>query len=401
MLDVDAIVRPWLDRLADDVPGLELFDAHTHVGANDPDEFRQTPEQLLEGLDSAGSRALVFPMHEPDGYTDANDMVIEAAAASGGRLLALCRVNPRESGSVTEAARCLEAGARGIKLHPRAEQFGLDVPAVRELVALAHERRAPVLIHAGRGIPALGQHTVQLSGEFPGARLILAHCAISDLAWLWRVLPEHPNLFVDTAWWAPSDILALLTLAPPANVLWASDSPYGRPVVAAATLLRCAVQAGLSAEQMRGIMGGQLARVMAGEDPADLGPPPGPQTRALDPLLERVVTHLTTVMGRAFVRADFDEPLALSRLACAVGEDAPQGPLCAAVLELLDLFEEHRDHLEEGRPIPPAARLMVFALTVARTPDAPLPGSAGASAPTRDHAEAGEHAGPGEDAIRA
>ena len=391
MLDVDSILRPWFERLAEDVPGLELFDAHTHVGSNDPDEFRQSPEQLLEGLESAGARGLVFPMHEPGGYPDANDMVLEAAAASGGRLQALCRVNPREPGAVAEASRCLDAGARGIKLHPRAEQFDLAVPAVRELVALAHEVRGPVLIHAGRGIPALGRHTVQLSGEFPGARMILAHCAISDLAWLWRVLPEHSNLFIDTAWWSPADMLALLALAPPANVLWASDSPYGRPLVAAATLLRCTAQAGLSPEQVRGIMGGQLQRVLAGEDPADLGPPPGPPARPLDPLLERVVTHLTTVMGRAFVRADFDEPLGIARLACAVGEDAPQGLICAAVLELLDLFEEYRDVLEEGRPIPPATRLMVFALTVARTPDAPLPGAAGASAPTRDHAEAGEH----------
>jgi predicted TIM-barrel fold metal-dependent hydrolase len=393
VLDVDAIMRPWYDRLAEDVPGIELYDAHTHVGANDPDEFRQSPAQLLEALDGANARGLVFPMHEPDGYPEANDMVLEAARTSNGRLEALCRVNPREPGAVVEATRCLDAGARGIKLHPRAEQFDLALPAVRELVGLAHERRAPVLIHAGRGIPALGQHTVRLSGEFPGARMILAHCAISDLAWLWRVLPEHPNLFIDTAWWAPSDILAMLALAPPASVLWASDSPYGRPLVAASTLLRCTVQAGLGPEQVRGIMGGQLARVLAGEDPADLGPPPGPPSRALDPLLERVVTHLTAVMGRAFVRADFDEPLAIARLACAVGEDAPQGPLCAAVLELLDLFEEHRDIREEGRPIPPAARLMVFALTVARTPDAPLPGEAGGSAPTRDHAEAGEHPG--------
>ena len=36
-------------------------------------------------------------------------------------------------------------------------------PAVAELVALAHERRVPVLIHAGRGIPALGQNTVRLA----------------------------------------------------------------------------------------------------------------------------------------------------------------------------------------------------------------------------------------------
>ena len=33
----------------------------------------------------------------------------------------------------------------------------MDEPAVAELVALAHERGVPVLIHAGRGIPALGR----------------------------------------------------------------------------------------------------------------------------------------------------------------------------------------------------------------------------------------------------
>jgi hypothetical protein len=64
---------------------------------------------------------------------------------------------------------------------------------VRDIIALAHERELPVLIHAGRGIPALGQDTVKLSEEFRGARLILAHCAISDLAWLWRLLPDHPK----------------------------------------------------------------------------------------------------------------------------------------------------------------------------------------------------------------
>ena len=43
----------------------------------------------------------------------------------------------------------------------------MHAPAVRGLVALAHERSVPVLIHAGRGIPALGEDTVKLAGEFP------------------------------------------------------------------------------------------------------------------------------------------------------------------------------------------------------------------------------------------
>src|SRR5215211_2864557 len=68
VFDADPVLRPWFDRLAHDVPGLALFDVHTHVGANDPDGFKQTPEQLLELLASVDAGGLVFPMHEPDGY---------------------------------------------------------------------------------------------------------------------------------------------------------------------------------------------------------------------------------------------------------------------------------------------------------------------------------------------
>jgi hypothetical protein len=263
---------------------------------------------------------------------------------------------------------------------------------VRDIVALAHERKVPILIHAGRGIPALGQNTVALSGEFPDAKLILAHAAISDLAWLWRVMPEHPNVFVDTAWWNPSDLIALFTLAPPSQILWASDSPYGLPVMSTIIALRCARQAGLGDEAVRLVAGGQLARILAGEPLADAGPPPG-RAIALDPLLERVVTHLVAAMSRAFARTDPVESLALARLACAVGEDSEHAAVYAAVLELLDHYDEHR-HVppSDGRPIPPAGRFVVTALAVARTPDVPLPDPGTAPAPTRAEAERGSGA---------
>jgi len=387
--DADLLIRPWVDALQDAAGGLSLYDAHTHIGAHDPDGFRQSPEELLGALEAARARAVVFPMHEPDGYGPANDAVLAAAQAAPDRLVAFCRVNPHADARA-EAVRALDAGARGIKLHPRAERFALGTPAVRELVALAHERALPVLIHAGRGIPALGRDSVELAGAYPDAKLILAHAAISDLAWIWRVLPEHPNLFVDTAWWAPSDLLALYCLAPPGAILWASDSPYGDPLPSALFGLRPALQAGLAPEQVRAIAGGQLERILAGEAPADLGAPPGPPTIALDPLLERVVTHLTTALGRAFVGADHAEPVALARLACAVGEDHERAVVFAHVLALLDLFGETLEPPRPGRPIPLAGRFLLAALIVARTPDVPLPDLGAMPPPTREEAERGE-----------
>jgi uncharacterized protein len=371
MLDVDGILRPWWDHMRADLGDPPLFDAHTHVGTSDPDGARQTPEQLLAALEPVNARAVVFAMHEPDGYPEANDRVLAAAEASGGRLVAFCRLDPRAD-PLTEARRCLDAGAKGIKLHPRAERFTLSEPAVHDIVALAHERRVPVLIHAGRGIPALGRDTVRLSGEFTGARLILAHAAISDLAWLWRVLPEHPNLFVDTAWWDPADMLAMFALCPPGSLLWASDSPYGRPLVSAVLHLRFALQAGLGPDALRTVAGAQLERLLDGAEPLDAGAPPG-DPPLLDPLLERVVSHLNQAIARSFDHGDPEEPVALARLACAVGEDGPHAELMGAVIGLLDQYEDSLEPIPPGGRYPEALRLLVAATSIARTPDVPLP----------------------------
>src|SRR3954452_5353868 len=140
MFDVDEVIRPWFDRIVAAVGGLTLYDAHTHIGINDPDGFKQTPEELIGALERAGARAVTFPMHEPGGYPEANDAAMEAARESGGRVAAFCRIDPRAD-ALREATRCLDAGAVGIKFHPRAEQFTLAEPGVREVVALAHERR--------------------------------------------------------------------------------------------------------------------------------------------------------------------------------------------------------------------------------------------------------------------
>ena len=54
-----------------------------------------------------------------------------------------------------EATRCLDLGARGIKLHPRAQKFLLNDERLAPVFALAAERRVPILIHAGRGLPPI------------------------------------------------------------------------------------------------------------------------------------------------------------------------------------------------------------------------------------------------------
>lgn len=366
----DRHLEPWLARLRVDVPGLEPFDVHTHIGANDPDGFRCSAGELTEALEFADSRAAVFPMHEPDGYRQANDEVLSVAGASEGRMVAFCRVDPA-SDPVRELERCLAAGAKGLKLHPRAERFTMAEPSVSELFALAHERRLPIVIHAGRGIPALGRDVLELAERFPGARVILAHMGVCDLAWLWRHAAATPNLFFDTSFWSASDALALFGLVAPGQILYGSDVPFGAPVQSLLLTSRCALQAGLGTQELHAVLGGQLERLLSNEDPIDLGPAPGPAGRAPDLLLGRIHTYLMAAFGALFSGGSGEEHLGLARLAAEGGDEAPAG--LASISALIDTASRGlRDGDLPGGRIA-ACHLVLTADLISQTPDVPVP----------------------------
>ena len=154
MQPFDAL-RPWSEIVLDQIPDVELFDAHTHLGQNDPDGMRQAPEELIAGLEVASARgAFVFPMHELDGYAPANDMVLEAARRSDGLLVPFCRVNPHDD-PIAEG-HCLHLVVRDVDrggaealmqffqfdphLHP---QFGVEVRqrlVEQEHLRMPHDR---------------------------------------------------------------------------------------------------------------------------------------------------------------------------------------------------------------------------------------------------------------------
>jgi hypothetical protein len=332
----DEILRPLHEAHLAALPsGTRWFDAHTHIGHDDPDGFEADPEDLLLGLDGAGQDgALVFPSQEPAGYPPANDRVLAACAASGGRLRALARIDPNAEGALDEARRCLEAGARGFKLHPRSDGFQLPHPVVEEVVALAGAERAAVLFHAGRGIPHLGESVVHMAREHPGARLILAHAGISDTGWIAPYAAELPNLFFDTAWWQVSDLLALFTTVPPGQILYASDMPYGSPLFHSLATVRCALSVGLDGDALRAIAGGSIERVLAGEEPLDVGPAPGSaRLGPRDVIFERVVAHCCVAANLSFRRQAVDEPLALAGLACHRADGHRVAQQVAALIE--------------------------------------------------------------------
>ena len=372
-LAADALLEPWFSCLQDQLGETGIFDCHTHLGCADPDGSCFDVDELSGALAAVDGRAVVFPLAEPSGYRAANDRTLAAAETAEGRLVAFCRVDPH-SDAVGELERAVGRGAAGIKPHPRAERFGLDDPAVHGIFDFANERRLPIIVHAGRGIPSLGADALALAGDYPRVPLILAHAAIADLSWIWREAAGQRNLFFDTAWWNTADQLALFTLLPPGQILFASDTPYGRTIAAALVVLRAAMAAGLNAEQIAMVAGGQLKRLLAGIEPLDLGPAPTVPAAGPGPLLERVHSVLVAAAARLTAGYSADEYLELARLACELPGDHPDAAAAASVRELLDRHAAYlaTDPPRRG-PRVPGIHLIFVAAAIARTPNLPLP----------------------------
>jgi len=246
--------------------GAEIIDAHTHLGL-DEDGRSLTLEQLLGQLDDAGAnRACVFPLHDPDrrpSYSVPNDRVLRWAGESGGRLVPFCRLDPAED-PVAEADRCVSAGARGLKLHPRAQNFRFDGPEMNDIFHFAEEANVPILIHAGRGMPPVADGLADVALRHPGAVLILAHGAICDQGILTTRLAEHPGVLYDISCFFPVDVIELFARVPAERIVFASDPPYGLPASTLYLALRVAQQAGLDQRTTSLMLGGTMALLVDG-----------------------------------------------------------------------------------------------------------------------------------------
>src|SRR5438093_6664528 len=235
-----------------------IFDAHVHLG-NDIDGMVGGYDELLATMDRYRiAHAFMFCLDEPDrhpGFRAGNDRTLEFAQRSKGRLIPFVRLDLGED-PIGEATRCLDLGARGIKLHPRAQKFLLNDERLSPIFELAADRKVPILIHGGRGLPPIADDLARVFGRYPEAQLIVAHAGIADLAALANRLGGKAGVFFDTSVWSPLDLLGLYRLVGPEQVLYASDYPYGQQPASLMIALRTARLAQLDEAQVRDVLAG-------------------------------------------------------------------------------------------------------------------------------------------------
>src|SRR6266540_2428147 len=335
--------------------GAEVFDAHVHLG-NDVDGFSGVYEELARINERYGiSRAFVFCMDELDrhpAFRAANDRTLAFAERSGGRLIPFVRLDLAEE-PIEEATRCLDAGARGIKLHPRAQRFLLNDERLAPVFALAAERRVPILIHGGRGLPPIADHLARLVETYPEAQLIIAHAGIADLAELADRFAGTAGVFFDTSVWSPIDLLSLYHFVSPEQVVYASDYPYGQQPSSLLISLRTARLAGFDEEQRRMLLSGNASRIADGEPPLEPSAPRGGGTFSQPMAFARIHQYLSMATPLLWTRQpDTIGVLGLALNACAdrdghVEERERIRELIAAARDLWRVLPEVEDEGEQ------------------------------------------------------
>ena len=295
-------IAPLAAEIAGFVPDCPIIDAHTHLGL-DEDGRSLTPEQLDRRARRgqrrmrapAPSRSTTPSAGRPTGFPTTG--CSRGRAQSGGRLIPFCRLDPAED-PVAEAERAIAAGARGIKLHPRAQEFAFDHDASDSIFAVGARRRRADPDPRGPWHGADGR--ARRSGAaLPGGPAVLAHAGIADQGMFATRLADHPAVVYDTSTFSAMDVLELFARVPAERIVFASDIPYGRTRTGLYLLLRVAAYAGLDEATCALILGGTMAALVEGRPPAPPQPPRLPEARPVNGRLARVSAYLATAMGAA------------------------------------------------------------------------------------------------------
>ncbi len=316
-----SLIASYDEELARELPeGTEIFDAHVHLG-HDIDGMVGGYDDLGRINDRYGiSRCFMFCMDEPDrhpAFRQANNRTLDHAGRSEGRLVPFVRLDLAEE-PVEEATRCIDLGARGIKLHPRAQRFLLNDERLAPVFSLAAERRVPILIHGGRGLPPIADHLARLVDRYPDAQLIIAHAGIADLAELADRFGGKAGVFFDTSVWSPIDLLSLFHLVSSEQVVYASDYPYGQQPSSLLIAVKTARLAGFDEDAVRAMLVGNATRIAEGEPPLEPSPPRGGGTFSQPMAFARIHQYLSMATPLLWTRqADTIGVLGLALNACA------------------------------------------------------------------------------------
>ncbi|RME44521.1 MAG: amidohydrolase [Deltaproteobacteria bacterium] len=243
-----------------------IIDAHTHIDECPGSPWQDPPETILSLMDEAGiSRAVVMTYGDaPSSLWDPLAYVAQAIRRYPHRLIGFARLTPAVG---EEACRLLEraiveAGMKGLKLHPYGYRIPPDSPETLALIQKAAELGAPTLFHCGDEEFTRPLEIVRAAERCPEASIILGHMGgYFHVEAAIECASACPNLYLETsAMPYPAMIRKAVDTIGPERVIFASDGPGCDPRL---ELDKIEI-AGLSEEEKALVLGGNIERLLSG-----------------------------------------------------------------------------------------------------------------------------------------
>lgn len=179
-----------------------------------------------------------------------------ARSVTGGRIVSFAAVHPAQEDWEETLHAIAEAGFPGIKLHPEFQNFYIDSPEAIRVMRLAGELGLIVVFHAGEDVGFDTVHTEperirSAADACPDTTLVAAHMGGMNR---WEGAAKYladTGMRFDTAFVQTSMEEAtfrdLLSAFGADRILFASDSPWSRPVTDTLAFLK---RAGLAGEDL-------------------------------------------------------------------------------------------------------------------------------------------------------
>jgi hypothetical protein len=352
-----------------------IIDAHVHVS---PDAGPAGWERLIRDLKQDGAgMALVSSVGrferypQPDAVRRYNADSASFARGAGSFARWLAYINPQNDNWSEELDLCLREGAIGIKLWCALKDAGGGLDRTRSVVAVAAQRRLPVLMHTfshTEGNPP-GELNIEefaaLAAELPTATLVAAHAGGN-----WRqaigALSQLPNASVDVCGSFPASgmVEALVADIGAERIVFGTDMP-GRSF---ASQLAKVVLADIGDEEKELILWRNAARIFglgSSDSPAGQSGQAGPCHAALAEAeqprpggLERSPDHFCFCGRWPSFETQCETPQALNALLAVAGVQKAYAADLGSMFRA-DLAEANRSFVQLCQACPRIAPLAI------------------------------------------
>jgi uncharacterized protein len=241
---------------------VKIIDCHTHIG-KDKDGHTNSADKLIKFMNASNvNRSIAFPLNDPRNnidFNEANDEILLAWKVYKEKIIPFFRLNPMHSWKKEFNLR-VEQGFKGIKLHPRSQNFKITQSRAMEVYAECEKNNIIIMMHTGFGLEEIADDIFTVAKKFPKLKLILGHSGFVDLDNVIKKMANRDNILFDTSTLKIFDLIDLLKKVDHKKIAFGSDIPYCEIDLALEGIVDSAIIVGKTANQIRNILGGNILR---------------------------------------------------------------------------------------------------------------------------------------------